>query len=56
MYKRLTRSRIHAELAPSPILGVKNYLNNYFIMYTRLKRFRIHAEVEAPLYMGLRII
>ena len=37
------------------LLGVKNYLNNYFA-YQRLTRFRIDAELEAPAYMGLGII
>ena len=37
------------------LLGVRNYLNNYFA-YKRLTTSRIRVELEAPAYLGLRII
>ena len=52
--KRLTRSRIHDELAsPLPLLGIRNYLNTYFAMYKRLTHSRIRVELASPVYMGL---
>ena len=38
------------------LLGVKNYLNNYFAMYTYLTHFRIRVEHTSPAYLGLSII
>ena len=38
------------------LLGVKNYLNNYFVIYTRLTRSRIRVDLASPAYLGLRII
>ena len=38
------------------LLGVKNYLNNYFAMYTRLTRSHLHADLASPTYFWLRII
>ena len=38
------------------LLGVKNYLNNYFTMYKRLTRFRIRVILASPAYLGLGII
>ena len=37
------------------LLGVRNYLNNYFAMYTRLTRSRIRVELAYPAYLGLGI-
>ena len=36
--------------------GVRNYLNNYFVMYTRLTHSRIHVELAPFAYLGLGII
>ena len=38
------------------LLGVKNYLNNYFSLYTRLMRSRIWVDLSSPTYLGLTII
>ena len=38
------------------LLGVQNYLNNYFAMNTCLTRFRIRVELASPAYLGLCII
>ena len=38
------------------LLGVRNYLNNYFAIYTRLTRSLIGVELAAPAYLGLVII
>ena len=38
------------------LLGLKNYLHNYFTVYTRLTRFLIYAKLEAPTNLGLGII
>ena len=38
------------------ILGVRNYINNYFAMYKRLTRSHIHADLPPPTYLGLGII
>ena len=38
------------------LLGVENYLNNYFTMYKRLTRSSIRVEFASPAYLGLRII
>ena len=37
------------------LLGVKNYLNNYFV-YNRLSVSRTLVEVAAPAYLWLKII
>ena len=37
------------------LLGVKNYLNNYFA-YNRLSVSLTLVELAAPAYLGLRII
>ena len=37
------------------LLGVRNYLKNYFAMYTRLTRSRIRLELASPTYLGLAI-
>ena len=55
MYTRMTlpytrETRLHR------LLGVRNYLNNYFAIYTRLTRSHIHADVESLANLGLRII
>ena len=34
------------------LLGVRNYLNNYFVIYTRLTCSRICVELASPGYMG----
>ena len=54
MYTRLTRSHIHVGLGH--LLGVRNYLDNYFAMYKRLTRSRIYVELPSPAYLGLGII
>ena len=56
MYKRLTLSRIHAELASPAYLGVMNYLNNYFSIYKSLTRSRIRVELASLAYLWLKII
>ena len=38
------------------ILGVKNYLNNYFAMNTCLLRYRMRVELASPVYLGSIII
>ena len=38
------------------LLGVSNYLNNYFAIYTRLTRLHIQADLASPTYFWLRII
>ena len=38
------------------LLGVKNYLNNYFAMYICLTRFRIRVELASTAYLGSSII
>ena len=38
------------------LLGVRNYLNNYFNIYIRLSHFRIRMELVSPTYLGLGII
>ena len=38
------------------LLGVRNYLNNYFVMYTRLTRSRIRVELASRTDLGLGII
>ena len=38
------------------LLGVRNYLNNYFAMYTRLTRSRLRVELASPAYLDLGII
>ena len=38
------------------LLGVKNYLNNYFTMYTCLTRFRMDVNLASLVYLGLIII
>ena len=38
------------------LLGVRNYLNNYFAMYRRLTRSHIRAELAFPAYLGFGII
>ena len=55
MYKRLTRARIRAELE-SPLLGVRDYLKNYYFMKKRLTPSRIRVELASPAYLGLGII
>ena len=37
------------------LLGVKNYLNNYFAMYRSLTHTRIRAELASSAYLGLGI-
>ena len=37
------------------LLGVRNYLNNYFAMYKRLTRSRIRVELASPGYMGFEV-
>ena len=34
------------------ILGIYDYLNNYFALYTRLTRSRIRVELESPASWG----
>ena len=38
------------------LLGVRNYLNNYFALYTHLPRSRIGVELASPAYLGLGIM
>ena len=38
------------------LLGVSNYLNNYFAMYTHLTRSRIRVELASRTFLGLRIM
>ena len=38
------------------LLGVKNYLNNYFSMYKRLTRSCIHVELASLANLGIGII
>ena len=38
------------------LLGVRNYLNNYFSMYMRLTLSRINADLASHTYFWLRII
>ena len=38
------------------LLGVRNYLNNYFAMYTRPTRSRIRVDYASPAYLVLGII
>ena len=38
------------------LLGVRNYLDNYFAMYTRLTCSRICVELAFPAYLWLGII
>ena len=40
----------------SRLLGIRNYINNYFAMYTHLTHSRIHVELASPEYLRLRII
>ena len=44
MYNHLTRYSFRIPR----LLGVKDYLNNYFPLYTRLTRFRIRLEIYPP--------
>ena len=46
---------MHGTRIPS-LLGVRNYLKNYFAMYTRLTLSRICVELAPLAYLGLRII
>ena len=55
MYKRVTRSHYTRGNHIPRLLGVKNYLNNYFA-YKRLTRFRIRVKLASPAYLGLGII
>ena len=34
------------------LLGVRNYLKNYFAMYKRLTRSRMRVEFASPAYLG----
>ena len=34
------------------LLGVRNYLENYFAMYPRLTRSHIRVELASPTYLG----
>ena len=36
--------------------GVRNYLNNYFVLYARLTCFPIRVELASPAYLGLEFI
>ena len=45
-----------AEARIHRLLGVKNYLNNYFAMYTCLARFRVGVKLASPVYLELIII
>ena len=54
---------IHVEALPytggtrTPrLLGVRNYLNNFFTMHKGLTRTCIHVEVASPAYLELDII
>ena len=38
------------------LLGIKNYLNNYFAMYPQLTRSPIRVELATPASLGLGII
>ena len=38
------------------LIGVKDYLNNYFAMFSRMSRSRTRVELASPTYLGLRII
>ena len=38
------------------LLGVRNYLNNYFAMYTRLTRSSIRVEFASPAHLAIGII
>ena len=38
------------------LLGVRNYLNNYFAMYKRLTHYRIRVKLASPAYLALGII
>ena len=38
------------------LLGVKNYLNNYFVLYARLTLSCIRVELASPAGLGLRLI
>ena len=55
MYKRLTLLYTRGTRIP-PLLGVRNYLYNYFVMYKRLTRSGIYAELASSAYLGLGII
>ena len=44
MYNHLTRFSLRIPL----LIGVQNYLNNYFSMYARMTRFRIRVELYPP--------
>ena len=35
------------------LLGVSNYLNNYFAMYKGLTRSRIRVELASPACLGI---
>ena len=37
------------------LLGVKNYVNNYFAMYTRLTRSRMRVDLASFAYLRLGI-
>ena len=39
----------------SRLLGVKDYLNNYFAMYKRLTSSHIYVELASLTYLGLGI-
>ena len=56
LYKRLTRSRIHADLAFPAYLGFGIIYIIILAMYTRLTRSRIRVELVSPAYLGLGII
>ena len=36
------------------LLGIRNYLNNYFAMYKRLTHSRIRVVLTSPAYLGVR--
>ena len=38
------------------LLGVTNYLNNYFAMYIRLTSSRLREDLASSAYLGLGII
>ena len=38
------------------LLGVRNYLNNYFSLYKRVTRSRLHVELASAAYLELAII
>ena len=38
-----------------PLLGFRNYLNNYFAMYKRVTPSRLHVQLASVAYVGLGI-